>query len=466
MTSKKKIILTSAIVIVLSIYAFTAGAKLRSWQDAPYSANSTASIVPRGNVLKLTPGQPSYTDGKVYNANEADSDLVSTIVDSIKQMYVEPITPERETKMARGAASGIISSLENPDSRFLDPDQKKALDDANAGKFHGIGAIFTIKEDKGEEYETSKLIIISPMPGSPAKKAGLLPGDSITHINNKWVVTHNPLDEAEFKKLEEDVRNKDADILEYYNALKETEKRIKDGMVIPDAVKMLSSDSSGILTIMVERAGQPKPLEFKIETSPTEIDPVTASTLKNGIAYIRISQFNPAAAEQFRDEFNKVKNGRAGALVIDLRENPGGSLDSVTSIIGDVTGGGIIGVIKQKNGRKTIEAPKSKKTALPIVVLVDAGTASVAELAAGVLREKSSAYIIGAKTFGDGTIQTPLILSDGSAAVITTGEMLTPLGISFNKTGILPSKVVNQSQQGDSQLDEAVNHLSARPGKV
>ena len=466
MISKKKVILTAAVVLALSIYAFTAGTKLRTWQNSSSLVGLSASTVPTGSVLKLTPELPPDTSNRVFQADEANPNLINNIIISLKRQYVEPITPERETAMARGVVSGIISSLDNPDSRFLDPTQKKTLDDANAGKFHGIGAILTIDDSKNEDFTTSKLIVISPMPGSPAQKAGLLPGDSITHINKKWIVTHNPIDEAGLRELAEKVRDKKVDILEYYNAVKEAEKKISEGMLIPEAVKMLSSDTAGSITLRVDRLGQPKPLEFEMKTSVTKVDPITSSTLDRGIAYIKIAQFTSFAENEFREEYESVKTNQASALVLDLRGNPGGSLNAAANIMGEMTGGGLVGIIRQKDNRKAVEVPKSQKTTLPIVVLINKGTANVAELMVGAMREKLAATIIGTRTFGDGMVQTPLILKDGSAAVITTGEMLTPMGIGFNKHGITPDKQVVQSSEGDAQLDAAKNFLSVKLGKV
>ena len=451
-------------VTVLIVSAFFAGADLRALQKP---AVPSGTSVQANALLKLTPEWSPVSLRDADRSPSENRDLVYAVVNLLKEHYYEPITKEKETVMARGAVRGMLESLDDPDSRFLDPTEQKLLNDAGFGKFHGIGAVLALREVKVDELDATKLIIVSAMPGSPAQKAGLIPGDSVTHIGGKWIVTYDPFKEANLEKLAKAARNKEIDAFTYQKAYETAYKKLKEGVTIVDALETLTSKSSGEVGLRIERPGRRDPIELKLSCANTVVDPVTSRATKQGIAYIRISQFNTRAVREFAVELKRAQANGTKALVLDLRGNPGGLIDAAAEIAGRITGGGVMAIVESSNGRRTIRKPRRPGLGLPVAVLVDEGTASVAELMAGTLRENSAAILVGDKTFGDGLMQTPLMLQDGSAAILTTGKMLTAKGFDFNGKGLQPNKKVERDdRRADAQLEEAVNVLLAKLGKA
>ena len=447
--------------------AFFAGDQLRTRQmiftsSPPYDAPVQASV-----LLKLTPEwSPVAIPNSKQGGNE-NQELISAVLKQLKTYYVEPITGERETALARGAVRGMLNSLNDPDSRFLDPTERKLLDDVGTGKFHGIGAVLALKNEKVSDLDVTKIVVVAPMHGSPAEKAGLQPGDSITYINDKWIVTQDPFKEAGMEKLSKAARNKEIDELTYQKAYEAAYNKLKEGLLISQALDDLTSKSSGELNIRVERPGQHEPLNLKLQCRKTEIDPVSSYMLKRGIAYIRVAQFNKRAMGEFASELNRVKAAHAKAFILDLRGNPGGLMGAAINITSRIAGGGVMAKIQTKSGRRAITMPNTRGLHMPIAVLVDGGTASVAELVAGTLRDNSSACIVGTKTFGDGLTQRPLTLRDGSVAIMTVGKMLTAKGFDFEGKGLTPDREVLQGQRhGDVQLKEAESILLTKLGKA
>jgi carboxyl-terminal processing protease len=469
--NKIKSFQTWLLVMVLAAGAFFAGDQLHMRQTPP--AQGTRSVSVQANaLLKLTPEcAPIIVNGQTAPSPSENRELVSSVVRLLKSYYVDQITPEKETAMARGVARGMLDSLSDPDSRFIDPGERKLLDEASSGTFRGIGAIVALKKAMIGTLPVAKVVVITPMPGSPAESAGLKSGDVITYVNDKWVVTHNPFDEPELDKLRRQVRNKEMGLSALQKAVENAAKRYNDGIRIPEALDAITANSTGDVTITVERPGEGKPIQFKIPRRSFAVDPVSSTELKRGVFYVRVSQFNSRAVKEFASELGSMASPdhRIKALVLDLRNNPGGLVDSAASIAGRITGGGVMASIQEKSGRRTIRVPKTSRLKVPVTVLVNEGTASVAELVASDLKESVGAVIVGAKTYGDGLVQTPMILKDGSEAVLTTGKMLTPRGVSFNGTGVQPDRPVGSASIGrhdrDPQLEEAQKILQQKLGK-
>jgi len=453
-----------ALVAALSVGAFYAGVGIRQigTPRAPKKPMLQASV-----LLKLTPESAPVTLEASKQSGNEDRDLVSMALSRLKEAYFEPITKEKETLMSRGAVRGMIESLDDPDSRFLDPTERKLLDDAGAGRFHGIGAVCGLRQEKVGDLNETKVLIVAPMPGSPAEQAGLRAGDSVTYVDDKWVVTHDPFKEAGLEKMANQVRNHELDALTYQKTYEAALKRLKDGMGIPDALDSITSKSSGEISIRVQRPGVEKPIDVKVRCRKTLVEPVISRPVKHAIAYIRVTQFNRYTPAQFSGAWNRALAYQAKGLVLDLRNNPGGLMDIAADIAGRLGGGGLIANLEGADkARRAVYEPRTRKLSIPVVVLVNEGTASVAELVAGTLRERG-ATLVGERTFGDGLVQTPLLLKDGSAAVVTTGKMLTAKGVDFNGKGLVPDKQIHQGgPQTDVQLDEAMSILQAKIGKA
>lgn len=463
MKNSYRIHVTWLIVIVLAAGTFAAGMRLRAKQDV--FAMPNGSDVQASALLKLTPERPAV---KIDSLGDAKGDtqyrdLLDNVLKLVQANYVDKVTSEVETKMARGAVQGMLEVIGDPDTRFVDPKETQLLDDAASGRFHGLGAILAVKSDKVEDEPVHKILVVAPMPGSPAEKAGLMSGDFITDVNGKWVIAYDP----GFNKLNKAMQNQNIDRLSYKKGWEQAQEKMKNGVSIADALDELTTKTSGDTTLKVERPGRKDPLDLKVQYHDTIVDAVTSRMLDRKIGYIRVVQFSAQASKEFKDELGKVRNAGAKAIVLDLRNSPGGLLNSATDIMAQFTGGGTLAIIREQNNRNTIRVPKTRALPLPVAVLVNHGTASVAELVAATLHESGIGTLVGVTTFGDGLVQTPLVLRDRSAALITTGKMLTPKGLDFTGIGLKPDKEVRSAEGGeDVQLAEAQKLLQAKIGRI
>lgn len=466
------------VMLVVIAVAFNAGASLRRSQNFVLPTDNKDNLSASA-IIKFTPECNPVQLEKSKAADTEDRQLFRNVYNLVKTHYVDYVTPEMETKMARGAVKGMVESFNDPENRFLDPIERKLLDDAGNGRFYGIGAILSLKsvkidkpgitqpsKDANGKLDVVKIIIMSPMPGSPAEKAGLKAGDSITHINNKWIITTDPFLLANLDGLSKAVRNKELGLFEYQKTFDMVEKQLEEGLDIPKALEMLTAQSSGDITVKVERPGNKKPQEFKMQCSETYVNPVVYKPLDKKIDYLKISQFNSAASIMFNKEIARIKSSDSKGLIIDLRNNPGGLINVGAQIASKISGGGKLGTVIKINSRNPITMAKSPKFNKPIVVLINKGTASVAEMVAASWKSYNKATLVGTNTFGDGLAQTPLILKDGSTAVITTGRMLTTSGADFNGKGIAPDQIVRETNKSkDSQLEAAQRILLSKLSK-
>lgn len=464
---RKKVHVWLAIIFIIA--AFCGGKYLRSIQDRPLLIIKGAS--PQANaLLKLAPEQTPIQVESIKPKPQIGADaeyrnLFSTVLNLCKKHYVEKITPEKEAKMAQGAIRAMLDSLDDPDTRFITPEERKLLNDVEAGIFHGTGAILALKHEKIGDLDTTNIVVVAPMQGSPADEAGLEPGDAITEVGGKWVINHDPYMEPEIQKMRKMVRNKQLDLLSYRKALDEIDARLKKGITIQDALDKLTTTTSGDLNLEVERPGKSERIKVKLRCRDTVVDPVVVKELRHGIAYVRIAQFNKRAEKEFTAEISKLQARRAKALILDVRNNPGGSLYSATYIASKLTGGGTVATIQGRNAKRSIRLPKTRSIGIPIAVLINHGTSSVAELFAGTLRDSQIATLVGTKTFGDGLVQTPVVLKDGASAIVTTGKMITPGGIDFNGHGLNPDITVeNKNRKDDAQLTAAEKLLVSKIG--
>lgn len=443
--------------------AFLCGLYLRNLDDGTIKA---AQAPPQASaLLKLNPERPPVKLETFKSSKEPDQEcrsLFSSVLRLVKEHYVEKITEADENEMARGAVRGMLDSLQDPDTRFIEPEDRKLLEDAEAGRFNGMGAVLGLKKEKVGELESIRVIVVAPLPGSPAAEAGIKAGDRITHLGGKWVVTHDPFAEPEMEKARKALRNGQIDVATYNKVVEEKEKRLKNGIVISDALEKLTATTSGVLDLTLERQGRQEPVQVKVQCRPTVVDPVVSRKLGGGITYVRISQFTRRAQTEFAEEMKKAELEKTKAIVLDLRDSAGGTIDAATQIASKLVGGGTLATIQEKSRRSIIRLPKTRAISMPVAVLVNGGTSSVAELLAGILRDCVKAPLVGTKTFGDGLVQTPVILRDGSAALITTGKMLTPGGTDFDGKGLDPDVVVENQGRADTQLATAEKILKSR----
>jgi len=326
-------------------------------------------------------------------------ELFSDSVAIIQSDYVDEVKPK---DLIYGALKGMLSALD-PHSQFMDPDTYNELKVDTEGKFGGLGIEITLKDNL--------LTVVTPIEDTPAWKAGLKTNDRIVKINND---------------LTRDI-------------------------TLTDAVKKLRGKVGEMVTITVLRESEKKLLEFKIVRGVIKIQDIKgARILEDGIGYIRLVEFRENSAGEMDKALDKLKKSGLNALILDLRNNPGGLLDSAVEVSERFLEKGkpIVstkGRIVSQNMEFTA-GYSSPILDLPMVILINEGSASGSEIVAGAMKDYKRAIIIGMKSFGKGSVQTIVPLSDGSALRLTTSKYFTPSKKMIHGIGIIPDITVEETK--------------------
>lgn len=312
------------------------------------------------------------------------------VLRQIEENYVEPVPPQT---LIYGAIKGMVQNLD-PHSSFMTKDEHNELMMETTGSFTGIGIEITTKD--------GVLTVVSPIEGTPAYEAGLQSGDKIIKI--------------------EDESTKDMSMI--------------------DAVKKIRGPKGTKVRLTIAREGETKPLEFSIVRDVIPLVSVRHYLLAPDIGYVRITNFQSKTTKDLESALENLEKDRdLKGLVLDLRNNPGGLLSQAEEVSDLFLDSGIIVSTKGRissQDRKTVAHKNGKPRNYPIVVLVNGGSASAAEIVAGALQDNNRALILGTRTFGKGSVQTILPLSDGSALRLTTARYYTPSGRSIQLSGITP----------------------------
>ena len=336
-------------------------------------------------------------------------ELFSDAVSIIRTDYVE----EKKSKdLIYGALKGMLASLD-PYSQFMDPDTYNEMKIETEGEFGGIGIEITVKDDL--------LTIISPIDDTPAYKAGLKAGDKIVKIDGA----------------------------------------VTKDLTLVDAVKKLRGKPGTDVNIIVLRESEKKLLEFTITRSIIKIASIKkAEILDSGIGYIRLTEFQENSPKDLAEALKKLEADNLKGLVLDLRNNPGGLLDVAVDVAGKfIEEGKVVVSTKGRVESQNFEFKSKNKNHhldYPMVVLVNGGSASASEIVAGALQDYKRALIIGTKSFGKGSVQTVIPMTDGSAIRVTTSKYFTPKGRSIHGEGIMPDIVVEYQEPSlkDKEVDK------------
>jgi carboxyl-terminal processing protease len=321
-------------------------------------------------------------------------EVFSNILSIVQQNYVDDID-SRET--IEGAIKGMLTSLD-PHSSYLKPDDFKELQVETKGSFSGIGIEITIKDDM--------LTVVSPIEDTPAFKAGIEAGDRIIKIEGQ--------------------ATKDMSLLE--------------------AVKELRGEKGSEVTISIHREGMLDLQDYTIVRDVIPIYSVRSRVLEPGYGYIRITNFQRNTAQDLQISLGDfIKEGPLKGMVLDLRNNPGGLLDSSVKIVDIFLDEGIIVSTKGRLLDQNMEFSAHSsafKYDFPIVILINGGTASASEIVAGALQDHKRALILGTQSFGKGSVQTIIPMADGAGLRLTTARYYTPSGTSIQAKGITPDVLV------------------------
>ncbi|MFC1674673.1 S41 family peptidase [Candidatus Omnitrophota bacterium] len=341
--------------------------------------------------------------------------LFSDTIAIIQSEYVEDV-PSQD--LIYGALKGLLSALD-PHSQFLDPDSYKELKVETEGRFGGLGIEITIKD--------GLLTIITPIEDTPAWDVGLKAGDRIVKI----------------------------------------EDELTRDMTLIDAVKRLRGKPGDAVNITVLRESEKKLLDFKIVRAIIKIKDIKdAKILEDGIAYIRLVEFRENSARDINRALGALKKEGMDSLILDLRNNPGGLLDVAAKVAGGfIEKDKMIVYTKGRRGNQDLKffsREDSPLLELPMVVLINEGSASGSEIVAACLQDHKRAIILGIKSFGKGSVQTVIPLGDGSALRLTTSKYFTPLGKEIHEKGVQPDIVVEQPPAPSHAVDEEKD----APGKI
>lgn len=352
--------------------------------------------------------------------------IFSEVLEQIEANYVDPVDSKT---LIRKAIQGMLHSLD-PHSMYLPPESFESLQDDAKGEFSGVGIVITLHKEM--------LMVVSPIEGTPAHKAGVKPKDIITKIDGKST---------------------------------------KD-MSIGEAVQKIKGPRGTSVSITVLRKGAPKPIDFEIMRSIIPIESVRALSLKPEYGYVRIFNFTEKTDEDLKAALNKIESEKTPlkGLIIDLRDNPGGLLPQAVAVADLFIDSGVILSIKgriSKHNDVYNATPNKKKRDYPIVILINGGSASASEIVAGALQDHNRAIILGTTSFGKGSVQTVKPLRDGSGIKFTVARYYTPNDRSIQAKGIEPDIVLKRRIKGAEKTKEIddlpikekdlQNHLEAEP---
>lgn len=336
-----------------------------------------------------------------------------------REYYGELPDPQRVTY---GAIRGALQTLGDDYTSFIEPQIASILREDASGTFEGIGALVRMNEHE-------RLEIVRPFEGQPAAKAGLLPGDVIVAVDGVSII----------------------------------------GKGIYEAIGLIRGPEGTQVTLTIERPGQEGSFDVTITRARIEIPIVETHMIGEDIAYIRLTEFSAQATQQLRAGLaNLLRSASLKGLILDLRDNPGGFLREAVDVADEFLPEGVILIERSSDGKE--ETYRSTDTGLaqdiPLVVLVNAGSASASEIVAGAIQDRGRGILVGEKTFGKGSVQLSHQLSDGSELRVTVAHWFTPNGRAIHGTGLEPDVLVEVTPEElaaghDPQLDRAVELLQS-----
>jgi carboxyl-terminal processing protease len=409
--------LPSLILIACALSAFMVGF---TFHEVLAAVNPT--LVAQGGLPE------AYTTARSLSTRGTLDPLssYSRALSYLKENYYGELPVDRQ--LAYAAIRGMLRTLDDPYTRFLDPQAFRIMTDENHGEYVGIGAYLE------ERLTPDGYIRISrPQPDAPADRAGIKPFDVILKVNGV------------------SIRNKDVDTV----------------------TQMIKGRADTPVKLTLRRKGVDRPIELTILRKPIEYQRVESEVKAGDIGYINLQQFSEICDEKVNQALDRFERQGVKGLILDLRSNPGGMLTSAQEIASRFVPAGkpVVHIVERGGRRNSLPSLESKQNhrTLPLVVLVNRMSASASEIVAGAVKDWKAGTILGTRTYGKGLVQTVVPLSDGSAVAITTARYLTPNGTDINATseqpgGITPDVTVEVSEadfmsETDVQLQQAIQLL-------
>ncbi len=349
-----------------------------------------------------------------------DARLLAEVLEHVRREYVESISDQ---ELIEAAIRGLIADLD-PHSAFLDQEQFDEIRISTTGEYSGVGIEVAL--------ENGVVKVVNPIEDTPAYRAGVLAGDRILAVDDVPV----------------DVEN-----------LNDTIDRMRGRVGTP-------------VKITIARGPDPKRMEFTLSRASVQVHSVSQELLEPGFGYVKITHFSETTTPDLEAAIAKLKKASGGPLrgmVLDLRNNPGGVLEAAIGVSDVFLDGGLI---VTANGRAadakfSMDArPGDDLGGAPLVVLVNGGSASASEIVAGALQDHHRARLVGSQTYGKGSVQTVMPLSDGHAIKLTTSRYFTPSGTSIHQRGIKPDVAVEDTKNGDDRALHVALDLLRDPGTI
>ena len=359
----------------------------------------------------------------IVEKSEQTSDIAETLEDYRKIIDKYYLGDIDEEKLKEGAIAGYIKGLDDEYTEYISKeDMADYMADAT-GNFVGVGVYMV------QDTEANKIMVLSPIKGSPAEKAGLQPGDYIIAVDG---VTYT-------------------------------------GEQMTEASNKIKGETGTTVKLQIQRKDET--LDIELTRENIKVNPVEGEVLENNIGYIEFSSFDDGTAEEFKTKFEELQGKGIKSLIIDLRNNGGGIVDEALEIANYILDkDSVILYEVDKNNNETVEKTTDDPIInMPIVILTNENTASSSEILAGALKDHKKSTIVGEKTYGKGVIQRLLTLPDGSGLKITSEKYLTPNRTEINKVGIEPDEkvelpetvtnILNVEKNEDTQLQKAIEIL-------
>ncbi len=349
-----------------------------------------------------------------------DARLLAEVLEHVRREYVENISDQ---ELIEAAIRGLIADLD-PHSAFLDAEQFDEIRISTTGEYSGVGIEVAL--------ENGVVKVITPIEDTPAFRAGVLAGDRILAVDDVPVNSEN----------------------------------------LNDTIDRMRGRVGTAVKISIARSPDPKPLEFTLSRASVQVHSVTQELLEPGLGYVKISHFSETTTPDLEAAIAKLKKASAGklrGLVLDLRNNPGGVLEAAIGVSDVFLDGGLIVTANGRapDARFSMDAkPGDDLDGAPLIVLVNSGSASASEIVAGALQDHSRARLVGSQTYGKGSVQTVMALSDGHAIKLTTSRYFTPSGASIHERGIKPDVVIEDAKDGDDRALHAALDLLRNPGTI
>lgn len=353
---------------------------------------------------------------QIVDKNYVDGTFNRVDWQAIRKEYLNRNYTSKEE--AYKAIRDMLKRLDDPYTRFMDPKEFQSMQIDTSGELTGVGI------QLAQDEESKKLVVISPIEGTPAAKAGVLAKDIITKIDGK----------------------------------------VTDGMNVNDAVNLIRGTVGTEVTLTIQRSNQEK--VFRLKREKIEIHPVRFTSrpdLSGGVGYIRLNQFSANAAPEMRAAIQALEKQKVAGYVLDLRSNPGGLLYSSIDIARMwLKEGSIVSTVNRQGVSDRERANNRQITDKPLVVLVDGGSASASEILSGALQDNQRAVLVGTKTFGKGLVQSVRGLGDGSGLAVTIAKYFTPSGRDINHAGIVPDVTVELSDAQRQELSRNRDEIGTK----